>query len=286
MGDATRDPSTAQANRDQLECVQGQIGFARRSPEEAAPEFRNDAISSVGHNVTIRNARQIVNELSLDREGFILVRQQTSCANECDPEVTRNRYLDEMVPFIKDYFNASWVVPKKDAVFIRRAGAPRSGRGDATSVAGVRVPAGLAHIDYMPIAGPMLAARENQVQGIPIRSYSRLMIVNTWRVISPPPQDFPLAVCDSSSVPDADIVVYDHTDAESDFTWKTGTPHYSPLHRWYYFPDMTPDELLLFKFYDSEQNYKVVHSAFDNRRAYPNAKPRESIEARFYVYYD
>ncbi|WP_377828077.1 CmcJ/NvfI family oxidoreductase [Bradyrhizobium lupini] len=228
-----------------------------------------------------------MNELSLDREGFTLVQHTTSCADERDPEILRNSYLNEMVAFIKDYFNASWVVPKGDAIFVRRAGLPVIPGTDVTAVPGVRAATvGGAHIDYTAIAGPMLAARENQLRGIPIRSYSRLMIINTWRAVSQPPQDNSLALCDSSSVLDTDILVDDYTDKESGFTWKAGLPRYSALHRWYYFADMTPDELIMFKGYDTAQNYNVVHAGFDNRRAYPNASIRESIEARFYVYYD
>lgn len=60
--------------------------------------------------------------------------------------------------------------------------------------------------------------------------------------------------------------------------------YFSDRQRWYYFPEMTSDEFILFKGYDCEDNYpQVIHAAFDNRRAYPNAKPRKSVEARFVV---
>ena len=65
-------------------------------------------------------------------------------------------------------------------------------------------------------------------------------------------------------------------------------PRYNPSQRWYYLPEMTPDELYLFKGYDSNVHYKpwAPHSAFDNRKKYPEALPRESVETRFYVYYE
>lgn len=282
MKSAARIPSAAPVDRSRLPSVQGQIAFARRSPDEKAPEVffpRYENISMVSHDgVVIRDARPIVNELSLDREGFTLVQHKTACAGERDPESLTGKYLEEMVPFIKEHFGASWVVPRRDGVIVRSAG--------EEPAPGVRKTAGMAHIDYAPISAPMLAARENQKQGIPIRSYSRLMIIQAWRAVSPPPQDVPLALCDNSSVLDTDIVVHDYiSDAGAD--WKSCLLHYSPLHRWYYFPEMTPDELILFKGYDSEDNCnaQAAHTGFDNRRAQPNAKRRESIEARFYVYY-
>ncbi|MET4122012.1 hypothetical protein ABIB85_008462 [Bradyrhizobium sp. JR1.5] len=65
------------------------------------------------YGVTIRDARSIVNELSLDKEGFTLIQHDLSCANKQNPGVMRDKYLGEMVPFIKNYFKASWIVPKK-----------------------------------------------------------------------------------------------------------------------------------------------------------------------------
>ncbi|WFU40008.1 CmcJ/NvfI family oxidoreductase [Bradyrhizobium sp. CB82] len=281
MENTKRVSSIAQINRDDLESVQGEIAFGRRSCEEKAPEVvypRYENIPMVSYDVTVRNARPIVDELSLDREGFTLIQHKISCASERDPEIMCSKYLEEMVPFIKDYFKASWVVPRRDGVIVRRAG----GGG----LPGVKGAAGMAHIDYASIAAPMVAARENQQQGITIRPYSRLMIIQAWRVLSPPPQDNSLAVCDYSSVVDPDLLVHDYT-SDVGVPWKSVLLRYSPLHRWYYFPELKPDELILFKGYDSEEscNAPTPHTGFDNRRAYPNAKPRESIEARFYVYY-
>ena len=60
---------------------------------------------------------------------------------------------------------------------------------------------------------------------------------------------------------------------------------YRPDHRWYYFSNMTPDELLVFKGYDSEGPHAMnaMHTAFDNPAAGPHAIPRESIEARMTI---
>jgi hypothetical protein len=66
-----------------------------------------------------------------------------------------------------------------------------------------------------------------------------------------------------------------------------GGIHHNPNQRWYYYPNMTSDEVLVFTGYDTarQSGFKVGHAAFDNRATHPEAHPRESIEARFYVYY-
>lgn len=280
MANVYRASSTEKTNLDHLERVEGQINFARRTPYERAPEAflpGYDLPPMVTYEVTIHNARPIVNELSLEREGFTLVQHKISCANERNPETMYDRYLEEMVPLIKNYFNASWVVPRRGSVVVRSAG--------GSSVPGIREPARFAHVDYAPIAAPLLAAIENQLQGIQERTYSRLMIIQTWHALSPPPQDFPLAFCDGASVQHTDLIAIDYTFRH--VTFKLCLAHFNPAQRWYYFPEMTADEFILFSCYDSEGHCssRAAHSAFDNRRAYPNTKPRDSIEARFFVYY-
>ncbi|UQR61568.1 hypothetical protein LRP30_32785 [Bradyrhizobium sp. C-145] len=290
MENAKSASPTVEANRDSLECVQGQINFARRTSDEKAPEVapRSFPKMLIGHlhdpppffsyDVTIRNARPIVNRLSLDREGFTLIQNRRSCVDKPHQETMCDRYLQEMVPFIKNRFNASWVVARREAVVCRSAAG-----GNSTPT--VKEPIVLAHIDYAPTIGPLAAAAASQSQGVPIQSYSRLLIIQTWHALSPPPQDFPLAMCDNTSLYDTDIEVVDYTVFGN--TIKMGIVHFNEAQRWYYFPEMTADELILFKSYDSEVrcNSKAAHSAFDNRRAHPGAKPRESLEARFFVYY-
>lgn len=284
MENAIQASPKAQVERDKLEAVHGRIGFVRRSSDEKAPsreQARGLDVPLVEYDVTIRNARPIVDELSLDKEGFTVIRHKTSWANERDPELFKKQYLEEMASFIKNYFDASWVMSAE--VILRSLDGNRAAAADKGLVR--TYTAGFAHIDYSPIGSPMIAARNNQVQDLEIRAYSRLMIIQTWRALSPPPQDNPLAFCDISSVLDADIV--DTTYSNFGVTRKIRAVYYHPSHRWYYLPEMMPDEFFMFKGYDSEAHYKAgaVHSAFDNRRAYPNAKTRESIEATFYLYY-
>lgn len=82
------------------------------------PNYKNVPI--VGYDVTIRDG-SIANELPVDMEGFIRVHHETSCADVRDPEIMREKYLEEMVPFIKSYFKASWVVPRRSGVYLRLA---------------------------------------------------------------------------------------------------------------------------------------------------------------------
>ncbi len=128
------------------------------------------------------------------------------------------------------------------------------------------------------------------------------MAINLWRALSHPPQDRPLAVCDARSVatqsgafntlvrvdkvPDAEARM--KPPANVDALPKGWIFHYDPAHRWYYYPRMTLDELLLFKLYDSieEDPWRCPHAAFTDPSAPADAIPRESYEIRSFVYFE
>jgi len=97
----------------------------------------------------------------------------------------------------------------------------------------------------------------------------------------------PLALCDMRTVSPRDIVFGDgmNTSNAQQYT-KTVDQKivYSPSQRWYYFPDMAPDEMLIFRQYDTRQealNLRTVfHSAVVDPSSPPDAAMRSTIEVR------
>ncbi|WP_156948680.1 hypothetical protein [Bradyrhizobium sp. WSM1417] len=159
MEDPKRTSSTARVNRDHLDHVQSQIIFARR----ILPPI-------VGHNVTIRNARPIVRELSLDQEGFTLIQRKISCRKRArDPTVLRERYQQEMVPFMKDYFNASWVVAHQNRLlFLMAVG--NQVRKDANRLYGLILISRRLLALWLPPCGPVGGRSDKAVFSIDDRS--------------------------------------------------------------------------------------------------------------------
>jgi hypothetical protein len=119
------------------------------------------------------------------------------------------------------------------------------------------------------------------------------VIIQTWRALSEPPQDVPLAICDCRTLDEADIsrrtgvLAPENSVGMPSQTFYVGGIHYNSTQRWYYYSNMKPNELLVFTGYDTDRpsSAKVAHAAFDNRATHPAANARESVEARFYVYY-
>ena len=63
---------------------------------------------------------------------------------------------------------------------------------------------------------------------------------------------------------------------------------HSPDHKWWYFPKMTPEKVIVLKTYDSETDGRarfVGHSAFEDPTSPPNAPMRESVEIRTIAFY-
>ena len=122
----------------------------------------------------------------------------------------------------------------------------------------------------------------------------RAALVNVWRPIRGPVQDRPLAICTSSSVSQADLVDTDieHFSEENIYTprhrGQIYSVKYNPKHCWFYVADMGPDEMLLFKCYDSDVKAAtrfVPHTGFVNPDCPAKFTPRESIEVRSLVIY-
>jgi len=96
-----------------------------------------------------------------------------------------------------------------------------------------------------------------------------------------------VAVCDARTVATTDLVPIE-------LKFKDGRGEnlsvtFNDAHRWFYFPFMTPDEVLLIKGFDSLADGRArftPHSAFDDPSSAGAAAPRESIEVHTLVLFD
>ena len=95
-----------------------------------------------------------------------------------------------------------------------------------------------------------------------------------------------MAIADAQSLSPADMVVTERR--YQDRIGQTSAITYNPAHRWYWFPQMRPDEALVFKVYDSTKDGRArftAHTAFDDPATPPHARPRESIEIRTLAFF-
>ncbi|CBY01432.1 hypothetical protein IAQ61_003260 [Plenodomus lingam] len=114
----------------------------------------------------------------------------------------------------------------------------------------------------------------------------RYRIINVWRPLNGPVMGLPLAVADSQTVQDEDLVPIEHRYPNR--TGQTAAVRYNPEQKWYYWSGMTNEDRLLLKCYDSDEAYRktgrVPHSAFEDPRTPEGAVGRESIEVRALIF--
>jgi hypothetical protein len=119
--------------------------------------------------------------------------------------------------------------------------------------------------------------------------YARAAHYNVWRVLSPPPQDVPLAICDARTVSGGELVLADaiFDSPGGDWSFEGYVVAHDPAHRWFWFPDMSPREAIIFKTHDSHKGVArcVPHVAFDDPDCPDDAKPRVSVEIRAIAYW-
>lgn len=240
------------------------------------------------HVVPIRNGRPVQDSFSLDIHGFELVQHHSAVTDFTDKAEMDAVYIPEVVEFVKRRTGADEVASR--GWVLRRSAAPAENASQPQ--------AALVHIDYGPGGAEMSAARAyaEHFPGGP--GYRRVLATSVWRVFSPPPQDWPLALCDFRSVRDDEGLanqlyfvdqVPDDPFAEVDESKMVTSGSeflYSPEHEWWYFRDMTRDELLFFVFNDSDHSrpWRVVHSAFRDPTV-GKSVPRHSVEVRTFAFF-
>jgi hypothetical protein len=127
-------------------------------------------------------------------------------------------------------------------------------------------------------------------EGLPLRHYPRFAIYQTWRCLTPPPCDNTIAFCDASSLSDDDRIVFDACLREPydgpGNSFESQFAMFNPAQRWYYFSDLTPGELIVFKGFDSDpaRYAQPPHNSADLPAA--GAAPRVSVEARFFAFFE
>ncbi len=153
-------------------------------------------------------------------------------------------------------------------------------------------PARYPHADNTDASADELARMVDMfVPEVDLDGHARYAMYNVWRTFTPPPQDFPLAVCDAQSFTSDDEVVVTAITVERgavDIVHDTVGYLHNPAHRWYYFPDMTIDEVIVFKSGDSDPNtaVRVAHTAFTDPTCPPGVPTRASVEMRALALFD
>lgn len=239
---------------------------------------RSNSIAET-HVMPVFDVRPLERDIALDREGFALLHHESVVHDFSNDADIRRAYYPEAERVLRQATGAKHVFIFDHTV--RRRVKDRVDRAPGTP----RQPATRIHVDHTVKSGPQ---RARDFLGADAEKWlrGRMQVINLWRPIRGPLRDAPLAVCDALSVAPEDLVPSDliYRDRVGEIYGVT----FNPNHRWFYVPEMQPDEALLLKCYDSATEGRArfaPHTAFEDPTVGTDILPRESIELRTFVFH-
>jgi hypothetical protein len=255
--------------------VAAELNFAAdRSPDgvwsNLTPHLRTQALSA--HEVRLRDARRMAVAPDLAREGFTLAHHPVGPADWRNAAWIEQTYHPACVELVQRLTGAAYAAPFHPGVLLR----------DSTGENGAPA-ADFVHLDNTREAA--LGFCERAVPADIRARFSRVQVYNVWRTTTPPPQDVPLAICDQRTVDQRDWVIGRTVEPMS----PEGVPYVAslanPAHRWHFYSDVTPDEAIVFKGFDSDPDapYGCLHGAFRHPDPGAVSAPRASAEMRVFV---
>lgn len=248
---------------------------------EPSPGTEARAPGDDPHEMTVHDGWGRADAFSLDREGFALREFRSPFQQWDDDAAIHEQLYGEVAEFVRTQVGAKRVI-----IFDHTIRAKSNEKQQTSeSTTSRRAPVMLVHCDYTPNSGPLRVRQllPDEADGL---LKQRVAFYNFWKPLKRVVEERPLAMCDVTSSTDADFITmylrYRDRDGEI-FVLR-----HSPQHHWWYFPRMTPDQVILLKTYESESDGRarfIGHSAFDDPNTPPDAPMRESIEIRTIAFF-
>lgn len=233
------------------------------------------------HEMAVTDGWHRAKSFSIDKEGFALHNFKTNHNKWEDDEAVKSNFYPEVVEILKQNTGAKRILVFDHTIRTNaNSGKPLT---DETKTS-QRTPVMLVHCDYTAESGPTRVRQLLKEEADDLLS-RRVAFINVWKPINVV-EERPLAMCDITSTTSEDFFKL-HL-RYRDRNGENYVMRHSPKHKWWYFPKMTPEQVILLKTYDSETDGRarfVGHSAFEDPTSPPDAPTRESIEVRTIAFF-
>ena len=129
----------------------------------------------------------------------------------------------------------------------------------------------------------------NGLSSADVEAAGRVVMMQFWRNVGPPKMDLPMTFCDGRTVTPQETRPFLYTGyvagGRSFNALAVVAPTTDDAHDWYTFPEMTADEVVAFRTYDTDlvranTTWFTPHSAFRDPDVEAGRPPRTSIELR------
>ncbi|KAI0190347.1 hypothetical protein F4808DRAFT_453878 [Astrocystis sublimbata] len=248
----------------------------------AGENLAHTNVFSEKHMLQVRSMRDR-EDLTLEDSGFEVL-PLTSPLTYKDfesPDKIANVFMPAVCQSLKKHLQAQHVVGLDFVVRRRHKAFPVSTGNNYEH----DQPTAMAHIDFTVDDGERMIRLMYPDQADEILQ-GGWNLINAWRPLRGPSNDWPLGICDARTINhNTDTmpsdVVYEK--------WVTENlqVHFRDTQEWYYLPDQTEDEVLIFKSAEGspDKSQAVPHGSFDNPLVDGSEPPRESIDSRYLVLY-
>ncbi len=226
-----------------------------------------------GLEVTLRDARTLTEPPKIDREGFEHRHVPIENPQWGNPEWVAQVYVPHSLALLKEVTGAAHAAALYPGVLLRDTGNPKASPA-----------AEFVHIDQDRTAAELFISMLPDQDML--KKYRRSTIFNVWRPVTPPPQDIPLALCDQRTLDPADWVVGRTLSPGIDPIPYVSSV-FNPDQKWYYYSNLTTDDAIVFKNYDSDLAAPLgcLHGAFKLPDCPSTAVPRASVELRLMAFF-
>jgi len=233
------------------------------------------------HEMQIFDGWSRADTFSLDREGFQLKEFRDGFDRFDDDNAVRDQFYTPVAEFVRTTVGARRVIVFDHTIRSKINEQQQTAEHTTTQ----RAPVMIVHCDYTPMSGP-LRVRQLLPDEADALLGRRVAFYNFWKPLKRRVEEKPLAMCDVTSASQDDMLKMVLRYRER--TGEIFVMRHSGAHRWWYFPKMTPENVLLLKTYDSETDGRarfLGHSAFEDPNTPADAPVRESIEIRTIAFF-
>jgi hypothetical protein len=233
------------------------------------------------HEMQITDGWSRANTFSLDREGFALKEFHSAFDRFDDDDAVRDQFYATVAEFVRTSVGARRVSVFDHTIRSKVNAQQQTAEHTTTQ----RAPVMIVHCDYTPTSGP-LRVRQLMLDEADELLKCRVAFYNFWKPLKRRVEEKPLAMCDVTSASQGDMLKM--LLRYRDRTGEIFVMRHSSAHRWWYFPKMAPEDVLLLKTYESETDGRarfLGHSAFEDPNTSPDAPVRESIEIRTMAFF-
>jgi hypothetical protein len=232
--------------------------------------------------IRVHDGRPHASSFSLDKQGFSLHSFTSSYSDWESEDAVRSDFYPDVVSFLKKTTGAHRVL-----VFDHTIRSEKNAQKALTDEKNTsqRSPVMLVHCDYTSESAPLRLSQ--LLPSEPDLAKKPYAFINVWKPINRVVEERPLAMCDvTSTQPDDFFKLFLRY---RDRTGENYVMRHREGHKWWWFPRMTPQEVILLKTFDSEADGRarfVGHSAFVDPNSKEGAPMRESVEIRTICFFE